>query len=406
MKQIFVVAFLALIMVGFVHGYFDSGYTSSAYYSAMFDERGLASVGFRLDYTHASAQPTDHINLNIQGTEVKVVSAFVRGKCDSVKPVPVYDYPDEYYQKGCQYDGYRFAPAKIIKIGEGSYRVMLNQTLAYGESTNLVVFYRAFGYVNNGIFGKEFAFQSIRNDFDVENTRVSIEVEDGLILKEGGGKGNYNKGVMSELLAPNAASAISADSVKVQGQLSSAYSSISYASGYVKEKSVLLAGETFSVKGTFADSLIVLYAPEGIIVLLVAAGGLWYLNRENKKQKLQEAKEKQGKVEKAMVTPGSLTDLIVFSFMGAVLFALASAIIYVGISSLMLRQDIAIKTGTMLLAWVFSMGIIYTRKRSEGNGVKAVLLFVGFSILITPFALLVAAIITNMLFSQVYPVYY
>ncbi len=381
------IAFMALIIFGFVHANFGD-YTSKAYYSISFDDRGLANVGMRLDYIHLLDQPTDHINLNIPGTQVKIITAFIRTQCGP--NIPVSDYPvNNNYAEGCSYDGYRFVLAEVVKVSEGSYRIMLNSTLAKGDSTSIIVYYRAFGYVNDGYFGKNFAFQTIRNDFDIDYTRVSVAVDNGLILKEGGSQGNYRPD-LTMALAPSAA--VSTDSMQIQQGISSVYDSIEYASGYVKEKSTLFSGESFTVKGTYADNLITLYAPEIGIALLMVGGILFYLSKRPKK--LAEP-----------VKPANIQDIIIFAFVGAVVFAILSAIAYISISEFRLGDDIQIKTGVLLLGWILSIGLIYLNKKNTGHGTTAALLFIGFSILFVPIALIFGAIIANLLIPQ-YPIPY
>jgi tellurite resistance protein TehA-like permease len=88
---------------------------------------------------------------------------------------------------------------------------------------------------------------------------------------------------------------------------------------------------------------------------------------------------------------GGLADASVFSFMCAVGFALLVslamlAILWSGTNA----DDRGVLALAGLLAWLSAAAYIYIQKSREGNGLAAAMMFVGFSVMITPFMLIMA----------------
>jgi heme/copper-type cytochrome/quinol oxidase subunit 4 len=375
----------------------------------MFDDRGLASAAMRLDYVNNGQSAVDHIALQIPGRDVKVVSAFVKEEClPENGSVRDYGY---YYYDDCPYPGYSFVPAGVSDLGGGRYRIALNESIPNGKSTSVLVFYRAFGYVKDDITGKRFDFETPSFDFDVDGTRVAIDVDEDLYLKEGGSEGNY-RSMKSTVMAgvPDYAGG----SQNLQSALSSSYSYVGYASGYVRQKSTLLAGETFTLSGTYGRGWLQLHLPEIAAALLVLAGTGWFVRKKANEAAQRKAdedagarmgmREKGGKMESGEKKSG-LADAAVFSFMCAVGFALLISLAALAIVWSKTRmEDPGVLALVALLAWLSVAAYIYIQKSRDGTGLAAAMMFVGFSVIITPFMLLMALWIAAML--VYHPPYY
>ncbi|MEW6035442.1 MAG: hypothetical protein AB1529_02415 [Candidatus Micrarchaeota archaeon] len=376
-------------VLSFAYG--GAAYSTNAYYAVMFDDRGLASTALRLDYVNNGQGAIDHISLDIPGNDVRIVSAYVKEECLPENSSPRdYGY---YYYDDCPYPGYSFVPAKLTALGGGSYSIALNKTVQKGGGTSILVFYRAFGYVDDTLTGKRFDFETPGYDFDVESTRVAIDVDEDLHLKEGGSEGNYNQ-MRSAVLAGGAAPGSS----NLQSALSSSYSYVSYAHGYVRQKSALLAGESFTMSGNYGKEWLQLYLPEMAAMLLVLAGVGWFVR---KKANEAERQVQKGNGERK----GDLADVAVFSFISAVGFALLiSLAVLVILWSRTKAEDPGVLALAGFLAWLSVTAYLYIQKSKEGNGLAAAMMFVGFSVIITPFMLLMALWIWSLV--AYHPPYY
>ncbi len=398
---------LGLLVLGFLSfAYGESAYSTNAYYAVMFDERGLASSALRLDYVNNNDAATDRIDLWIPGEDARIISAYVREDCQPKNGSYGY-YGDE-----CYY-GYRFVPAKVSAQGGGSYSIALDSSLKRGGRTSVLIFYRAFGYASDGLLGTGFAFETPSFGFDVESSRVAIDVDEDLILKEGGSSGSYNQ-MRSTVLAGSSYGGSS----NLQSALSSSYSYISYARGYVLEKSTLLSGETFVVRGTYGREWAALYLPEIAAVLLILAGCGIFVHRKAEEAKGKrnddaaraqpEAPKRAGAEQGRMKMPAAarpgLAETAVFSFMCAVAFALAVSLVAMGIVWGKAKLDPGPLALLGLASWAGGAALIYIRRSVEGDGLAAATLFAGFSVIVTPFMLLMGLWIASMLLYK--PYYY
>jgi hypothetical protein len=409
-----VLSFLASICAAY--SYANYGYSTSAYYAAIFDERGLASVVLRLDYTNSQSSNVGHLDLNIPGTEVKVGNVFVETTCtrgnktasSNSYSTTAYSYSN-YYDPVCP-SGTKFVTATVEKLNSGNYRIHLNKTLAQGETARVLVFYRAFGYVEDTLLGKKFDFETIKYDFDVDNTRVSIDVDENLHLKEGDSAGQYRSS--KNIILNGVASSVS--DASVQSALSSSYRYVSYASGYVRQKSVLLSGETFRVSGTYSETELQLYLLEIVGVLTILGSVVWFISKKLKEESKTKnssppASKAEGKdyaTSKNIEKKASLAETAVFSFMIAAGFALAvSFIVFILILGASRIQGAPLAI-IGLIAWIGTAAWVYVQKTREGYGVASALMFVGFSVIVTPFMVLMATFLASSMKQPSYLHYY
>jgi hypothetical protein len=399
-----------LLVLGFLtFAYGDSAYSTNAYYAVMLDDRGLASTALRLDYVNNGQGAVDRITLRIPGSDVKVVSVYVKEECEPKERPDGYSY-GYYNDDECSYPYYHFVPASVTALGGGSYSIALNKSVQKGGGTSVLVFYRAFGYVGDSLTGKRFDFETPIFDFDVESTRVAIDVDEELHMKEGGSEGNYNQ-MRSAVLAGGTASGSS----NLQSALSNSYSYVSYAYGYVRQKSTLLAGESFTMSGNYSKEWLQLYLPELLATLIVLTGAGWFVQKkaiDAGRKKAAAAAAPEGKAmrndernvaAKAASGSGGLADAAVFSFICAVGFAL---VISLAVSAVIWSKAKIDSPAPLvlagLLAWVAGAAYIYIRKSAEGQGLVSAMMFVGFGVIITPFMMGLAIWITALLMYHPY----
>ncbi len=400
---------LTIALCSFVFSYYDPYYGSnsgtSTYYSTLFDERGLASTTLRLDYANNGNGPVDSVLLDIPGTEVQVVNAYVRGKCPVV---------GDYYSNSCYND---FALVRVTKEGPNIFRIQFGRSLARAEETNIIVYYRAFGYTKSELTGRSFSFETPKYNFDIDNTRVAVNVDEDLTLKEGESRAEYITGT------PSLNSAMSGGLTSASA--SSSYNSVSYTKGYVRTKGTLLSGETFKVNGIYGKNKILLYLPEtagiiGLILLLVYA--IKRMNVLPKPQKNDTVSvesgstpEKKAVLEKAVgVASVPVTEAKPATKVDALIYALTSATIFAILVSVLLISVVLLKVNlnqgyywTFLILWFISAVFAYYRAPAGQNWLGAIL-FVGFCVLIVPLMLAMAAIFASLLayHPQPYPYYY
>lgn len=347
-------------------------YTTEAYYSIIFDDRGLASVILGLDYVNNGNENPDSIILNIPGKEITMVSAFVKEDCGFNLPQQnITAYQNCYYSN-------TFKPANFEKISQNTFKIKLNKPMQKGESVSLLISYRAFGYVKDEFIRKNFDFETIKYGFAVDSTRVSIDVDEGLSLKEGESKGDYNLGTSSQIYAKGGAPSTS--------EAMSAYYYTKTASGFTKQKSVLLSGESFHVTGSYGKNGILLFLPEIVAGIIIAMMLYFAYNRFIKKPVATETiKEDKGKE--------SIEKTLMFPLISSIAFALGINLLVVIPALIMKFKDPRGLFLYIILLWVASVGYIH----HKGRKLQTTLLFVGFSILFT-IVLIVAVFIFYSLF--------
>jgi hypothetical protein len=376
-------AFVGVLLISLAGAYFGSDYGTSAYYSVVFDDRGLANVVLRLDYTNNGNLAADTIDLNIPGTDVKLAGAYMKKDCQ-------YNGSNGYYDN-CYYNP-EFEPVSYEKIGANTYRLKLSEPLEKGHSTSMLVLYRAFGYAQGGVLGTGFKYETPKYGFDVDQTTVSIDVDQNLYLKEGGSNGNYRNALSNF-------NTVSAGSGNMQAAMSSMYSSGYYSYGYTTTKSTLLAGESVTVSGSYGKSKLLLYLPEAAVVLALLGAAGYFVKRKSEAQQ----KQKQEPAKQA-----GLGDAAIFSFMCAVAFsAVVSVAVLLG-AALGVSVPAEGMQGVVLLvtiAWLAGAGMVHIYQAPRGRSLESALMFIGFSVVVAPFMLLVVWLIYSTMTWRPYYLY-
>ncbi len=383
--------FVGLLLAGLTGAYYGADYGTSAYYSVSFDDRGLANAVLRLDYTNNADSAASTIDLNIPGTDVRMVGAYQKRDCIENGSV---DYSSCYYN-------YEFDPVTYEKAGAGSYRLKLGKPLEKGHSTSLLILYRAFGYAKSGILGTGFDFETPKYGFDVDSTQVSINVDQGLYLKEGGSSGNYQP-IATDMKA------LESGSGDTQAAMSGLYSYSSYSYGYTTQKSTLFAGESMVVSGSYGRNKMLLYAPEIAFVLALLGLGAYFVRKKARETNAAASKGRQGTASPAQAAGARtvpaqaplaqgvapLSDCAVKSFVYAVSFAALVAVTVVSGAIIGVNMPDAQVAGfVFLVAWLGSAYLVYERQQPWGRGKESAMMFIGFSVIVIPFMLGVALVL-------------
>ncbi len=353
------------------YDYYDSTTKSTqAYYSVVLDERGLATVVLSLDYANDGSTSQDHIELSIPGENIKIINAFVRVNKERCR---------ESYPSSC-YTTSEFVSAEFENTQGNTYSIKLPQPVSKGQTASVLVFYRSFGYVKDGVLAKSFDFVTPTYSFDVYNSRVAVNVDQDLHLKDGGSSANYLK-TQNELMAT------SSSGTQISSSLASSYYSYSrYSGGVVKQKSILLAGESFKVSGTYSKEGFGLYLPELLTVFAIVGTCLFFVFKSDK-----------NKADQTLIKENS-SDALLFSFACATAFSIATAaIVSLSIAFKLTGIDGKLAFVSFLVAWFVASTLVFLHKRNTDKALLCTLIFVGFCLILVPVACLLGAGIANLL---------
>lgn len=183
-----------------------------------------------------------------------------------ISPTPIcqeWQEPDYY---GYFYGG-KYQKAQWELRGD-TIVVDLPEDLRPNDSTSIVLYYRAFGYAKKTIFGAyKYSFETLKVEDKIRHLSVAINVDADLFLKGAKGKINYR---FEESFAP--LKSIGVDQPVSSVQFDTLYQQIGQGQ-MIKTASNLSPLESYTVKGSFADSRLKLYGWQILIGLLV----VWFL---------------------------------------------------------------------------------------------------------------------------------
>ncbi len=222
--------------------YPTSSLSSSQYYTVTFDAEGEAIVVAKLTFQNTGSIPLGAINLEIP-RQVEMINAVQEVKAAKDK--------NNYY--GWKYKTLPYSQNTLST--SSTFTFTLPQAVGEQEQAVILLYYKATGMVQQGIFDYGFNFETIKHGQYTQQVRVSLSVQEGLYLKGGEIRLNYNN-VMSTSFAQNAFA-----SAEVSGQeMSKLSQSLTYASGnIVKTTSGLDPWESFTVDGIYSSSKLWLY---------------------------------------------------------------------------------------------------------------------------------------------------
>ncbi len=227
----------------------------SQFYTVTFDAEGEAIVIAKLTFQNTGSVPLGSISLEIPG-QVEIINA--------VQEVKAVKDKNNYY--GWKY---KTLPHSQNTLSTSStFTFILPQAIDEQEQATILLYYKVRGMVQQGIFDYRFNFETIKHGQYTQQVRVSLAVQEGLYLKGGEIKLNYNN-VMSTSFAQNAFASAESSSQ----EMSKLSQSLTYASGnIVKSASGLDPWESFSVDGIYSSSKLWLYRGNILGGLVIFAG--------------------------------------------------------------------------------------------------------------------------------------
>lgn len=316
-KTIFSLSLLSLVFapsswaLGIVPG---SNTTNDQYYTVVFDGEGEAAVVARIDLTNNTKSSIDQVNLNVPAKSLRIINAAqsYRGYINDYPTGRPEIYPNYHY------GGYYSLDSKQISNADGfSVKLTLVNSLSSQESTTILLYYKATGYVNNILGLRNFGFQTIKTDFDVDTVRVAVNAQEPFNVKGAKASTNYqpNFAPISEGKSFSGADDASLGALSTQIQTEE---------GFVKQTQSLDPGENFVVKGSYAESVVLLYLPDlvgWLIGAVIVLGVFWLVYRWWKRKHivLNQFSQINPLIKTIAISIASTTLLIVSSFLGLLL---------------------------------------------------------------------------------------
>ncbi len=171
---------------------------------------------------------------------------------------PCLDQP-KYYDGGSHY------LKADYQLNGNALKITLPQEVSPSEPVNLIVTYRSLSYVKKDLPGSfTYTFETLKSNTAIDNIQVGISVDQDYILKGAKGEIEYLEGFSESV--PSFDSGISINSYNER--FDSFYNRIGQGNLY-KYASHLAPMESYTVSGSYADSIWKLYLREILFGLLV-----------------------------------------------------------------------------------------------------------------------------------------
>lgn len=298
-------------------------------YSVLFRGNGDAVVTMRAAFINEGETPTNTVSFRIPRVEPRRVIAFQiihNPQCIRYKP----DYPSDTgilqptcmeYQEPDYFQFYgqaKYQKAKTEFSGD-TLTIVLPQSVKPTKSGSVLIVFSAAGYARKNLFGAySYTFETFKvKDASVSKATIGISVDSDLILAGAKGTVNYRFSEAETMSLAAGVEKVAAPNT----QLDQMYSQVGYGT-ITKTASHLEPLESFTVKGSFADSLIRLYGKGiliGLGIFVAAVVLLFFLGRA--------AIHTLTKQQPQGVAPSSadIVLLIGGSFLSAVLIAIYTA---------------------------------------------------------------------------------
>lgn len=250
-------------------------------YSVVFRGNGEAVVTLRVAFTNTTYQPLNSVQLRLPKvipTQLSAYQIILGRNCSNPGP-QIYDSTTNSYRQGncMQYqepDYYQsyYYNAKYQKADASfsgdTVTVNLPNHVPVNASGAFFLYYRAMGYAKRDILSVfNFNFETMKVEDSIRNLKVGISTDSDLVLKGAGGNVNYR------FEAPTAAMGTlsAAGSAMANPSIDSYVGRIGNGS-IVKSASNLSSLESYSVKGSYAKSNLLLYTRQiliGLFILLI-----------------------------------------------------------------------------------------------------------------------------------------
>lgn len=357
------------------------------YYQVIFDAEGEASVLASLTRTNMGKEPITELVLEIPGETVNLRYAFQEGYCYSVMEQGItYEEQQDMMIRKPMPPGYGCYPSNPLEHTKEQlsksvkYTIKLAQPIEPGQSANILLYYKAMGYVTKFV-NFNFDFETIKSGYDVDYTRVAVGTDSELYLRGGATKTDYRPAFSGMETAAKEAAYPSMQPYFEQAR---------YASGFVREKRGLDPWEGFHVYGkyNYADAWFLTYDWEILLGTAITAAALLLIRRKlgifasilaNKKWAGQRRITLYGLL-------SAILTLVTWWVLSSTLPALGSSIIFTPL--------LVLGGGALVLAAFFAPAVFVATKHGVNEGI---LVLVSSAILL----LAIAAVLSSLFAPEV-----
>ncbi len=352
----------------------------SHYYTVTFRGNGEAVVNLKVVLSTLADKPLSTVSLRVPRVEPKdiVVYQVIREKqCISWLEYPTrcqqYQEPD-YYQPWWGQQKYQKAK---YEMGADTLIVNLPTPIEKDKSGSFIVYYRALGYAKKNLFGAfNFVFETAKVEERVQNLQVGITTDSDLYLKGTKGKVIYrfDQGEVALKAVPPTGEFTNV-------QFDNFYQQIGQGS-VIKTATNLQPLESYTVKGSYADSFLKLYGKEIVIGLGVVFLFFLILFLVGKavllKMKKSAEKEKEGNWLWALSVAGLsfLSAILIFGYSLFVFWLIEYFNFYYSQSTPLLMILIFLISVSIYLAFVFIPAIFIGIKKGFSWGLVTFVLTV------------------------------
>ncbi len=262
----------------------EGGLGQNVYYSVIYDGEGEAAVAVKFMIQNIKKENLTSFTFEIPGRSIRIINAvqevqekqkvcsnwqdictqFDNGKCvefahtcENWYEQPI--WPPKYYTIEPSFDDTHLKSSASSRIN-----LDLPYPVGSQETATLIIYYKVAESAQKSFGAFHFDFNTAKINYDTDNIRVAINVQEPFILEGGQAEVNYQS---TPSYAPLEKAA---DSRGVQSQeLADISSRIQWEPGYIKETKGLDPLESFSVEGKYAKSKFLLHQTTVYVSLLV-----------------------------------------------------------------------------------------------------------------------------------------
>lgn len=282
---------------------------TNQYYSVLFDGEGEAAVAAKLTFQNLGTEAFKELKIEIPGEvrlintvqeiqKVEKVCNYTRKVCDETntnfdKICPENSdcilLPSNNCKEVCdswtdQYTSnyLTLEKSEVLRQGAKEITIKLIDLIKPQETGTIILYYKVKGYTSNVLGVYDFDFQTIKTNHDTNQVRVSINVDNDLILKEGNSKVNYQPdfGGFETSLAAESSEKMSVYSRNIEIQ-----------DGFVKTAKELDPLENLHVKGTYSGSWLLLNFWKVTITSILVLLSLVFVAKQVKKLRSKKIKQ-------------------------------------------------------------------------------------------------------------------
>jgi hypothetical protein len=237
-------------------------------YTVTFRGNGEAVVSARIVFTNMEDGSSDKLVLRVPNVEPQDIIAFQvikEPRCVMYKPMMRPTTPECAQYSEPDYlniwDGTTKYQKATVNLATDTLTVTLPKTIKTQTSGSIVLYYRAFGYAKKTLVGGySYTFESLKTEQAIQNLQVGITTDSDLFLR--GVKAKVNYRLEAGVTALKATDAVAAP--MANQQINQYYQQIGQGD-IVKTATNLQPLDSYTIKGSYADSWFKLYVKEVLI---------------------------------------------------------------------------------------------------------------------------------------------